>query len=58
MLYEVITRLEKLDALVKKTNRAEEKKELELMRRVLAHLEQETPLRNVELADDEKKLLV
>jgi len=50
-------RVEKLDLMVKKTNRDEEKKELELLRKVLAQLEQEVPLRNIEFTDQEQKLL-
>jgi GTP-binding protein YchF len=46
-------RVEKLDLLVRKTNRDEHKKELELMRKVLSELEQGTPLRNVDFTDDE-----
>ena len=46
-------RREKLAMQVKKTNDANEKKELELFDRVVAALEEETPLRNVEFAEDE-----
>jgi GTP-binding protein YchF len=50
-------RVEKLELMVKKTNRDEDKKELELLRKTLAHLEQDVPLRNVEFSDQEEKLL-
>jgi GTP-binding protein YchF len=46
-------RVEKLELLVKKTNKDEHKKELELMRKVLAELEEGTPLRNADFSDDE-----
>ena len=50
-------RLEKLELTVKKTNREEDRKELETLRKCLAALEKETPLRNLELNDDEAKRL-
>ena len=46
-------RVEKLELLVRKTNRDDHKKDLEVMRKVLAELEQGTPLRNVAFTDDE-----
>jgi GTP-binding protein YchF len=50
-------RIEKLELLIKKTNRDEDKKELALVRRVLEHLEQDQPLRNMEFSTDEEKTL-
>ena len=50
-------RLEKLEQNIKKMNREEDKKELELLRRCLSTLESETPLRNLELAEDDEKRL-
>ena len=50
-------RVEKLDLLVKKTNRDEERAELELLRRILAHLEAERPLRTMELSRGERQEL-
>jgi hypothetical protein len=50
-------RMEKLELTVKKTNRDEDRKELETLRRCVAALERETPLRNVDLSDDEVKRL-
>ena len=50
-------RVEKLDLLARKTNRDEDKRELELMRKVLGHLERETPLRNVAFDDAERMAL-
>ena len=50
-------RVEKLELQVKKTNIPDEKKELELFRRVLETLEREIPLRDLTLADDERRRL-
>ncbi len=50
-------RSEKLALLVKKTNTPEDKKELALFGRVVAALEAETPLRNVEFSADERHTL-
>lgn len=50
-------RLEKLELAVKKTNRDEDKKELQTLRRCLEALERETPLRNLDLSEDEAKRL-
>ena len=50
-------RLEKLDLLVRKTHSDEDKKELELFRKVIAALEQETSLRNVDFDEDEVRRL-
>ena len=50
-------RREKLALQVKKTNQPEEKKELALFERVVASLEEETPLRNVEFNEDELRSL-
>ena len=47
-------RVEKLDLLARKTNRDEDKRDLELMRKVLSHLEREIPLRNVEFDEAER----
>jgi len=50
-------RVEKLDLLVKKTAKEEEKKELAIFRKVLAHLEEEKPLRNGDWNETELRLL-
>jgi GTP-binding protein YchF len=50
-------RVEKLEQQVRKTHRDVERKELDLLRRVLAHLEQEIPLRRLELAEAERQQL-
>jgi len=50
-------RLEKVDALVRKTNRPEDIQETELFRKVLATLEREVPLRNATFTPDEERLL-
>jgi len=50
-------RVEKLTLQVSKTNDESEKRELALMQKVVAALEQETPLRNVEFDQHEQKLL-
>ena len=50
-------RLEKLDLLVKKAQNENDKRELELFRKVVAALEEETPLRNVEFNKREQLLL-
>jgi GTP-binding protein YchF len=50
-------RVEKLELQVKKTARDEEKKELAALRKALAALEAETPLRDLDLTADELKLL-
>lgn len=49
--------VEKLGAVVKKAGKDEDKKLLELMQRVLQHLEAETPLRAAGLTSDELKQL-
>jgi GTP-binding protein YchF len=46
-------RAEKLELQLTKTNRDEDRKELELFRRVIGALEQETPLRDLELTEQE-----
>jgi len=46
-------RVEKLELLVRKTNRDDHKKDLELMRKVLVELERGVPLRNVAFEDHE-----
>ena len=50
-------RIEKLELNIRKTNRDEDKKELTLLRRVLEHLEQDQPLRNIPFSRDEEKTL-
>ena len=50
-------RLEKLEMAVKKAGRDEDKKDLETLKRCLAALEKETPLRNLEFSDEETKRL-
>ena len=50
-------RSEKLALLVKKTNTPEDNRELALFGRVVAALEAETPLRNVEFSEDERHTL-
>ncbi len=50
-------RVERLELSIRKTNRDEEKKELELMRRCLVALEAETPLRALTLSDEENRRL-
>ena len=50
-------RIEKLALAVKKANREEDRKDLETLRKCLAALEKETPLRNLEFAEDELKRL-
>jgi GTP-binding protein YchF len=50
-------RLEKLELNLKKMNKDEDRKELELLRRCLEALEREQPLRNLELAEEEEKRL-
>ena len=50
-------RVEKLDLLARKTNREEDKRDLELMRKVLSQLEREIPLRNVEFDEHERHAL-
>lgn len=51
-------RIERLQADISKNrNRAEAEKELAVMQRLLATLEQEQPLRSMELTDDEQRML-
>jgi len=50
-------RLEKLELTVKKTNKEEDRKDLDTLRKCLAALEKETPLRNLEFSEDEIKRL-
>jgi len=50
-------RVEKLELMVRKTNRDEDKKELEVLRKVVSTLERDTPLRNVEFNEAERRLL-
>jgi len=50
-------RVEKLELLARKTNRDEDRTELELLRRVLGHLERAVPLRAVEFDAREQRIL-
>ena len=50
-------RLERLEAEVKKIKDEEKKKELALMVRLKDHLEEEKPLRQLELSEDEMKMI-
>jgi len=50
-------RIEKLELALKKTHRDEERKDLDLLRRCLAALERETPLREVHFAEEEERRL-
>ena len=50
-------RLEKLEPLVAKANKEEDRKELELIRRCVAHLEREQPLRTLEAGAEDRRLL-
>ena len=51
----VTTRLERLAAAIKKLNKAEDRAEYELLSRLKTHLESETPLREIDLAADDRK---
>ena len=50
-------RIEKLEPLVTKAGRDEDRQELEILRKALAHLEREVPLRDVEFTDPERMRL-
>jgi GTP-binding protein YchF len=50
-------RLEKLEMAVKKMNRDEDRKDLETLKKCLAALDKETPLRNLEFTEEEAKRL-
>jgi GTP-binding protein YchF len=50
-------RIDKLELTVKKTSRDEDRKDLETLRKCLAALEKETPLRELPLSDEEIKRL-
>lgn len=50
-------RLEKLEPLVKKANKEEDRKDLETLRKCLDALEREIPLRNLEFSPEEAKRL-
>jgi GTP-binding protein YchF len=52
-----VRRVEKLEANIKKTGRDEDKKELEALRKCIAALERETPLREVVLSEEDDKRL-
>jgi GTP-binding protein YchF len=45
----------KLELAIKKTNRDDDKRDLEMMRKCLGSLEKEVPLRNIEFSEDELK---
>jgi len=49
--------VERLEAMVKKIKDEDQKKELVLMQKMLAHLEEEKPLRLLELTEDEEKMI-
>ncbi len=51
----VSTRMERLEAAIKKLNKAEDRAEHELFSRLRKHLESETPLREIELSPDDRK---
>jgi GTP-binding protein YchF len=50
-------RIERLEAMVKKIKDEDQKKELDLMKKMQAHLEEELPLRLMELTEDEDKMI-
>lgn len=50
-------RIEKLTLNIQKMNKAEDKKELALMQRLQAQLEEEQPLRNLELDENERAMM-
>ena len=50
-------RIERLEAMVKKIKDEDQKKELELMKKMQGHLEQELPLRLLELGEDEDMMI-
>ncbi len=50
-------RIEKLEALVKKAHKEDDRKELEVLRRCLEVLERETPLREIDLSDEDARRL-
>ncbi|MEH0019804.1 MAG: redox-regulated ATPase YchF [Desulfobacter sp.] len=50
-------RIERLEAMVKKIKDEDQKKELVLMQKMQAHLEEEKPLRLLELTEDEEKMI-
>lgn len=50
-------RIERLSAMVKKIKDEDQKKELALMEKMLSHLEEEKPLRLMELTEDEDKMI-
>ncbi|WDP89880.1 MAG: redox-regulated ATPase YchF [Desulfobacter sp.] len=50
-------RIERLEAMVKKIKDEDQKKELALMQKMQAHLEEEKPLRQLELTEDEDKMI-
>ncbi len=50
-------RIEKLEQLVMKAHKEEDKQELELLQRIVSTLEEETPLRNIEFSEHELHLI-
>ncbi|HCY88394.1 MAG TPA: redox-regulated ATPase YchF [Desulfobacteraceae bacterium] len=50
-------RIERLEAMVKKIKDEDQKKELVLMQKMQSHLEEEQPLRLLELSEDEEKMI-
>jgi GTP-binding protein YchF len=50
-------RIERLEAMVKKIKDEDQQKELALMKKMQGHLEQERPLRLLELTEDEDKMI-
>lgn len=50
-------RIERLEAMIKKIKDEDQKKELDLMKKMQAHLEEEKPLRLLELTEDEEKMI-
>lgn len=50
-------RIERLEAMVKKIKDEDQKKELVLMQKMQIHLEEEQPLRLLELTEDEEKMI-
>ncbi len=50
-------RVERLEAMIKKIKDEDQKKELVLMKKIMAHLEEELPLRLLELTEDDEKMI-
>ncbi|NOY23223.1 MAG: redox-regulated ATPase YchF [Acidobacteria bacterium] len=51
------TRISRIEKVVKSNKNAPEKKEYDLLQRIIAHLEEMKPLREMELKDEERKLI-